>query len=129
MRRLTNLSLSLAETRWLTVRVSMPLQRCVFAWCPSRLGIREPSALPTKTTNLRYLLSTIRVLDYSPIGHAAPAEVVFGSISSIDHATPIEIDLELIIHFACHIFVEVLLVTSTRSILTYSGVEAYAAFS
>ena len=64
-------------------------------------------------------------LDCSPIDHAAPAEVVLGSISPIDHAASAEVVLGLF-HFACHIFVEVLLVASTRNILTYSGGEAYA---
>ena len=58
--------------------------------------------------------------------HASPAEVDLGSISSIDHIALAEVDLESIIYFAHHIFVEVLLVTSTRNILTYSGGEAYA---
>ena len=78
------------------------------------------------TTHLRSLLSTIRVLDFSPIDHAAPAEVVLGSISPIDHAASAEVDLGSIVHFALHTFVEVLLVTSSRNILTYSGGEAYA---
>ena len=102
--------------------------RCVFAWRPSRLGISPPSASPATATYLRNLLVTFRVLGSSPIDHAAPAEVVLGSISPIDHAASAEVVLGSIDHFARHLHKPsmVLLVTSARNIPTNSGGEAHA---